>query len=131
MGFGFVVDDHALIANNAALSDWSTLPAALGHDLFHHSDLRASPYWRPLVTLTYYIDQAIGGGEPWAFHLSNLLFVLALGLGLRRLQSGWSGVALAAVVLAHPLQVEGAVCIASRTDVLCAMFRQAVTRKAT
>jgi hypothetical protein len=119
LGFGFIVDDHALVANNAALADWSTLGQALGHDLFHFADVRASPYWRPLVTLSYYVDHAVGGGQPWAFHLTNLLWLMVAGVGVARLAPGWSGVALALAFVAHPLQVEGAVSIASRTDLMC------------
>ena len=119
LGFGFIVDDHALVANNAALADWSTLGEALGHDLFHFADVRSSPYWRPLVTLSYYVDHAVGGGESWAFHLSNLVWLVFAGIGVARLAPGWSGVALAVAFVAHPVQVEGAVSIASRTDLMC------------
>ena len=122
LGYGFIVDDHALIEHNAALQDWGTLPEALTHDLFHFSSVRTSPYWRPLVTLSYYVDQALGGGAPWAFHLSNLAALVLAGWGVSRLSPGWSGVLLGAAFIAHPLQVEGAVSVASRTDLFCVAF---------
>ena len=75
VGFPFVYDDGALIESNRALADLSTLPEALTHDLFHFSSVRTSPYWRPAVTASYYVDHAVGGGAPWAFHLSNLRFL--------------------------------------------------------
>lgn len=126
LGYPFVYDDVSLIGTNAALSDLSTLWVALTHDLFHFADgVRPSPYWRPLVTLSYYVDQALGGGAPAAFHGTNLLALGAAALGLFGLLSraglGWGpAVLLAALFLVHPLQVEGAANVAGRTDLFCA-----------
>ncbi len=122
LGYGFVVDDHALIERNAALASWATLPEALTHDLFHFSEVRASPYWRPLVTLSYYLDHALGDGAAWAFHLDNLIWLMVAAIGVSRLAPGWAGVAMASAFIAHPLQVEGAASIASRTDLMCMAF---------
>lgn len=124
LGYGFVYDDVVLIAENPALADLATLPEALTHELFHLADgRRATPYWRPTVTLSYYVDHLLGGGAPWVFHLTNLLSLWAMGLGLWRLVGSRVGEAPAWAVtllfLAHPLQVEGAVNVAGRTDLLC------------
>ncbi|MEY3213481.1 MAG: hypothetical protein RIT28_3962, partial [Pseudomonadota bacterium] len=124
LGYGFVYDDVVLIAENPALADLATLPEALTHELFHFADgRRATPYWRPTVTLSYYVDHLLGGGAPWVFHLTNLLSLSAMGLGLWRLVATRVGEAAAWAVtllfLAHPLQVEGAVNVAGRTDLLC------------
>ena len=124
LGYGFVYDDVVLIAENPALAELSTLPEALTHDLFHFAEgRRDTPYWRPTVTLSYYIDHLLGGGASWVFHLTNLLSLSALGLGLWRLLASRVGEAVAwgvaLLFLAHPLQVEGAVNIAGRTDLLC------------
>ncbi|MBK9646580.1 MAG: hypothetical protein IPO67_15755 [Deltaproteobacteria bacterium] len=124
LGYGFVYDDVVLIAENSALGDLTTLPEALTHELFHFAEgRRATPYWRPTVTLSYYVDHLLGGGAAWMFHLTNLISFTALGLGLWRLVATRVGEAAAWAVtclfLAHPLQVEGAVNIAGRTDLLC------------
>ena len=115
-----------MIAGNEALGDWRTLPEALGHDLFHFSSTRASPYWRPVVTLSYYVDHAVGGGSPWSFHLSNLLFLVVAAGGIARLVAGRIGqaaaLALALLFVAHPIQSEGASNIAGRTDLLTCVF---------
>lgn len=125
LGYGFVYDDVVLIAENPALAELGTLPEALRHELFHFAEgRRATPYWRPTVTLSYYVDHLVGGGAPWAFHLTNLLSLTALGLGLWRLiitrwGQAWAW-AVTLLFMAHPLQVEGAVNVAGRTDLLCA-----------
>ena len=128
IGFGFVYDDRGLIELNQALGNWSTLWEALCHDLFHFSpQVRVSPYWRPVVTLSYYVDHAIGGGAAWAFHATNVLAfgVLAGGLfRLLRLNAVPDKVAALLVLLfvVHPVQVEGVANVAARTDVFCAAF---------
>ena len=128
IGFGFVYDDRGLIELNQALGDWSTLLEALTHDLFHFSpQVRVSPYWRPVVTLSYYVDHAIGGGAAWAFHATNVLAFGVLGGGLFRLlrMNGVSDKVAALWVLlfvVHPVQVEGVANVAARTDVFCAAF---------
>ncbi len=124
LGYGFVYDDVSLIETNAALADWGTLGEALTHDLFHFAEgTRSSPYWRPLVSLSYYIDHALGGGRAAAFHATNLALLWACGLALvavlRRSGVGVLGAwALALLFVAHPLQVEGAANAAGRTDLL-------------
>jgi len=124
LGYGFVYDDVALLESNRALADWRTLPEALGRDLFHFAEgVRASPYWRPVVTLSYYVDHAVGGGRPWAFHGTNLgvLWAASLGLVALLVRGGASAplaLALAVLFLAHPSQVEGAANAAGRTDLL-------------
>jgi len=126
LGYPFVYDDRVLIADNTALADWGTLGEALTHDLFHFSSTRASPYWRPVVTLSYYVDHGVSGGAPWSFHLTNLLALAAAAAGVARLASARvgaaAGLALGLLFMAHPLQVEGASNIAGRTDVLACAF---------
>lgn len=124
LGYEFVYDDRVLVEGNAALADWGTLPTALTHDLFHLVPVRASPYWRPLVSLSYYVDHAIGGGAAWAFHLDNLVALVAAGLALfvllRQHVELLPAALGTALFVAHPLLVEPTANIASRTDLYCA-----------
>ena len=128
VGYGFVYDDRALVELNPSLSDWSTLPEALAHDLFHFApQVRTSTYWRPVVSLSYYVDHALGGGSAWMFHLTNLLALWSAALGLcvfvgRAGASTLLSGALAVLFLVHPIQVEGAANVAARTDLFCAAF---------
>lgn len=106
---GFAYDDEPMLASNRLIHSLAELPDAL-----------ARPYWlqygtlyRPLTTLAFGIDWAIGGGAPWLFHLMNVLWhagvsALVVRLALRWLPpvaAGLAGVAFAV----HPVHVE-AVC---------------------
>ncbi len=127
LGFGFTYDDRALIELNAALGDLSTLPQALLRDLFFHAEgVRTSPYWRPVVTLSYYADYWLSGGRSAGFHLNNLLMLWGASLGLWKvLQSRWGdqqALAWALLFAVHPAQVEAATNIAARTDLYCVAF---------
>ena len=127
--YPFVYDDRVLIEGSAKLSDPSTLPTALVRDLFYLSgSTRPSPYWRPVVTLSYYLDQLVGGGAPWSFHLTNLLVLLGASVGvfaLLRRTTLDRALPLALLFALWPIQVEGACNIAGRTDLLCAAFAAA------
>ncbi|MCP4804829.1 MAG: hypothetical protein GY884_05705 [Proteobacteria bacterium] len=124
VGFEFVYDDRVLVEGNAALGDLGTLPRALSRDLFHFSETRVSPYWRPTVTLSYYVERALFGAGPAGFHMGNLVFAWLAGFALfllvRDHHGERAGLVAAGLFIAHPLLVEPVVNIASRTDLVCA-----------
>lgn len=124
LGHGFVHDDHALLERSVRLADWSQLPDALTHDLFWLADgaVRPSPYWRPLVVLSYALDRALGGGAAWAFHLSNLMYLAVLGWVAGRGLPRWPRAAALALLIAHPMMSEVALNITARTDLMAAIF---------
>lgn len=129
----FVHDDQALLQGSHRLADPSALPSALVHDLFWLADgaVRPSPYWRPLVVATYYIDHFIGNGAAWAFHLTNLLLLSVLGwLALRGVEGRWRRLGVLLLCLGHPMQVEAAQNITARTDLLAAIFGVLAVRRA-
>ncbi len=78
---------------------------------------------RALTRLSYRLDNAIGHGQPWAFHMTNVLLHLANGLLVwviaGRLGLALTGRAIATgLFLCHPLQVEAVAYAAGRTEVL-------------
>lgn len=110
----FVYDDRLLIVDNAAVV------APIG-------DLKALRFYRPLRTLSYRLDYAIGGLDPRVFHLSNLVYhaLTALTVGALVEAAGASpGAALAgALVFAvHPVQTDAVTYAAGRRDILCGLF---------
>lgn len=127
LGYEFVWDDARLIVTNAGLRSWEGLRQALLADFWITSGPAASGFWRPLVTFSYAVDRAWGGGAPWAFHAVNvaahaavsaLVVVLASRLGAGPLAAFGAGLAFAVM----PVHVESVAWIAGRTDVLCALF---------
>ena len=121
--FGFVHDDRVLLEGSARLAELRSVPSALVHDLFWLADgtVRPSPYWRPWVVLSYFVDAALGRGQAWAFHLHSVLMAAAVG-GVLGWRGRWPGLLAAAVFLAHPMQVEAVANITARTDLWCAAW---------
>ena len=75
--------------------------------------------YRPLATLTYWLDHRIGGSEPSAFHRTNLiLFALSavLVFAVARRVLGSVGMAAAAALLfaVHPIHMEAVNWLANR-----------------
>ncbi len=88
-------------------------------------------YYRPLTVLSLLIDRALGGGQPFAFHLSVVLahagvalLVFALARQLLRGAPGGDVAALVAGALfaVHPIHSESVAWAAGRSDVLATGF---------
>jgi hypothetical protein len=108
---------------------WALTSALFGHYI-------------PLTRLTWALNRALGGLNPWGYHLANLLLhganavmvyvvarrLLAAAGGAgdqreRRRPDIVAGAAVAALVFGmHPLRVEPVSWITGRADVLCTLF---------
>ncbi len=116
---GFAYDDEPMLVQNRLIHSLSDLPTALGR-----------PYWiqygtlyRPLTTLSFGIDWAIGGGAAWPFHLGNILWhalasAMVVMLALRWLPSFAAGVAGVAFAV-HPVHVEAVCNAVGRAELMC------------
>jgi len=118
LGHEFVFDDIQLVTTNPAVQH---LPQALGRLL------RLDAAYRPVRTLSYAIDHAVGGMDPVIFRLSNLFYhalCLLVIWGVVRRVTGRAGVALAALSFfaLHPVHVDAVVYIAGRRDLLASLF---------
>ena len=110
VGFDFVFDDLALIGLDG--------PIAVGNGNL--------PY-RPLRYLSYWWDHLLGGGEPWAYHLTNIglfagLCVLVVALAVRLGASVRIATLAGLLVATHPLSVECVAYVSGRRDLLVALF---------
>ncbi len=91
------------------------------------NDLGRYSYFRPIKALTYWLDDSIGSGKPWSFHLTNILIhiftCLMILLVLYQISNNF-GLAWAAAIIhaANPLNVETVVWISARSDSLVALF---------
>jgi len=115
----FVFDDELTFRRNPAIRGLDRLPELLGS--------RTRGY-RPVRYLSFAVDHAISGDDPWAYHVSNALYhgVTAglVFLVLRRLAGGDGRVALAGALIfvCHPVHTESVAYISGRRDLLTTLF---------
>lgn len=120
----FVFDDFRIIVNNPFIKDWKYFPALFHSDYFRISGELS---YRPLVTLSYFIDYSLWGLNASGFHLTNLLIhagnaFLVFFLVLRIIHS----LKLAAITglsfSTHPILTETINSVGFREDLFCATF---------
>jgi tetratricopeptide (TPR) repeat protein len=122
-----IYGDKHLIVNNALIKDLKNVSQLLVSDWWAGTDqpLQHKRY-RPLVTTTFALNHAVGGNEPFGYHLVNvflhlgvcwLLYLLALELGL----TFGGSLASASLFAVHPLHTEAVVQASNRTELMMAM----------
>lgn len=114
-------DDLLLIVDNPNVHEISTTTVK---NVFTSYD---PELYIPLTFLSYQIDDAIGGGTPFMFHLTNLILhvlnsLLVAWFMYAVLKRGWLALGLGLVFLVHPLNTEAVVWASSRKDVLSTFF---------
>jgi protein O-mannosyl-transferase len=120
----FVYDDHRLILENVSIRRISDLRPLIWHDVS-----------RPLVNLSYALDHATWGLQPFGFHLTNLLLhLLNILLVFRvaeaatvdffgnRRRSHTSAYAAAMLFAVHPMLTQAVGYVSGRSELLCATF---------
>jgi len=120
---GFVWDDSDLIADNVEyFENISNLQS-----IFLKPHFAETPYYRPLLWCSFFLDYHFWGINPLGFHITNLLlhllntalvcwFILNLGF------SSNIAVLTAALFATHPVQTEAVSWIAGRNDPLMVLF---------
>lgn len=120
---GFAFDDVPIVLENArvhTLAGWwrifaeSYWPPAYGSDMY-----------RPLAILAFASQWAIGGGEPWVFHLTSVVLYAAVSLvfyhaalALVPRSAAWAAAALFAV---HPVHVEAVGNVVGQSELIVAL----------
>jgi len=126
IGGEFVFDDHIAIVNNQAVTSDFSLTNIFDSGFWGGNEQNNSGSYRPITVLTFAIDYRLGGGEPWIFHLDNILFhvltALACFVVIRRRWGHGVGVAVAMVFATHALHVENVGGLVGRADVLATFF---------
>ena len=124
--YSFVYDDRWTIVENVAVQRPTNLAR-----FFLDRDTVAVPatgmgrtIYRPLPTLTFALDRALGARAPWRFRLANLLLHVTNGVllwGLFRSLGLSFGASLAgsAAFLLHPAQVESVQWVTQRSNLMC------------
>lgn len=129
LGGPFIYDDIPLIQGNSyvhSYEHWRRWLSGTFIDTNMDPSLakQTRVFFRPIVIASYALDWQWTGGQPWGFHLTNLLlhaansflllFVLR-GWGVRQ----WAALVAAVVFAVHPAQTETVAWISGRTDGLC------------
>ena len=123
---GFVLDDAFAVASSPVVQGEVSPAAAFLRDYWGRVPPNTIGTYRPLAVLTFVLDERVGGGAPWVFHLTNvLLHVLAVAAlyGVWRQWAGdttaWAAAALFASLAAPAEAVHS---IVGRADVLAALL---------
>src|SRR4030042_5049906 len=124
LNFEFVYDDIKLIVENPFIKNLGNLKYLFPETYF---SISKKIYYRPLVTLSQYLDYSLWQGNPWGFHLTNLILhalnsLLVVYIGIRilneRITASFAGLLFAA----HPAFTESVTCISMRDDPLSFIF---------
>jgi protein O-mannosyl-transferase len=126
LAYGFVWDDPILIRDRIHLYTWGELPQLLGSEFFS-ATTQHTHYYRPAVTLTFFLDLKLWGLDPFGFHLSNVLAhalasVCVFWLARRLISEDVVALASGVVFALHPVHSESVAFISGRTDVLATLF---------
>jgi tetratricopeptide (TPR) repeat protein len=123
---GWALDDGPLIRDNPLLRNLANLPRFFTSD-YWEPRLRAGLY-RPLVTMSYALNHALGGLDPRGYHALDVALhagnsALALLLVRRWTGSLWLAAATAFLFAAHAVHAEPLANVASgRPELLAACF---------
>ena len=120
----FVYDDEFVIVNNYFIKTWDNFSHLFNKDYFRYAEELS---YRPVVTLSYFIDYSIWGLNPFGFHLTNLLLhtlnsVLIFFLFTYFLNNRTVSFVAALLFVCHPILSETVNAISYREDLLAATF---------
>jgi len=131
----FLYDDTKSIVENPHIRSLWPLSEAMSFPL---AESGATVAGRPILSLSFAINYALFGPEPWGYHLVNLAIhifagLLLFGIVRRTLslkqfqqrygqQAIWPAVAVALLWLVHPVQSESVTYIVQRAESMMGMF---------
>ncbi|MBM3324002.1 hypothetical protein FJY69_11080, partial [candidate division WOR-3 bacterium] len=127
--FGFVWDDRPLVVENPEVAGANPLP--LFARSFTHSwserGLGPHAYYRPLVTMSFWLDHRLWRLNPAGYHLTNVILNalcagLVAALAAVLLKSAWPALFAGLLFALHPAHVESVAFISGRTDLMMALF---------
>lgn len=125
-GFSYLDDNVLIIDHINDLRNFSNIVQIFQTDVFRLFGT-STGYYRPLLTLSFMINAAIGGIDPFVYHLTNILihitvtglvFYLLLKLRFDRIKTFF----LSLLFLVHPVLVQAVAWIPGRNDSLLALF---------
>ena len=116
----FVVDDRAIIFQNASSLDNRTFTGILRHGLLGANP--SSGYFRPLTSLTFVVNFSLARDNPAGYRIVNIvlhLFVVTvMFVFFSRLSHSWIAALSALLFSVHPVHVQAVSYISSRSELL-------------
>lgn len=122
----FHYDDGHTVVDNPWIRDMRNLPQFFVSSAVVSESPQASNY-RPALMVTYSLNYALGGLNPWGFHLVNVLLhvlTVLISFGLIRFCLGDIRAALfgALIFAIHPINSESVNYITARSSVMSTLF---------
>lgn len=128
LGYGLVWDDNMLISNNPYFQQNFHLLDVFKKGLWEFSSVEDHyPYYRPLVTLVYWLETKLWGFDPTYFHAANVLMhlcsLLLVWLVALKFKLSSFGRRIASVFFAlHPAQVSCVAFVSCHGDLMVQIF---------
>ena len=124
LGNTFVYDDYLTITNNHFIRERRYLSAFFSQKYFAISNELT---YRPVVTLSYFVDYAIWQLQPWGYHLTNLVIhtlnVYLVYFAVYRLFKNRITAFISCLLFSiHPIFSEAINAVSYREDLLSASF---------
>lgn len=122
---GFAYDDLPIVLENKRIHDWRQLWRLFGQAYWEVNYAQRDLY-RPMVLVSFGLQWAIGGGDPWVFHLVGVTWYMAVSvvllLLLRRLLPSRAALVGGALWAVHPVHVEAVGNVVGQAEVMAAGF---------
>lgn len=124
----FLWDDHYLIQQNELLRDPAIIRRLFTREYF---DQKYELSYRPVGTLSLFINYALGGENPEGYRVANIALLAGCGILLylviaallgHRPRGAPAAALAAALFVAHPAHTETVNGITFREDLLCLLF---------
>lgn len=111
---------------NKLLTSWELTSEDMKQSWWVSPDMRVT-YFRPMVSLSFYLDRHLWGSNPFGFHISNLLMHLITAILVfviaNKLTSNFSISFLSmSVFLLHPVHASAVQWISGRTSIIMTLF---------
>ncbi len=123
----FVFDDIVVISENNALKEASNPLEAFKYDVFGEKVSVDTGFYRPVASLSFFFDYAVGKLNPFIYHFDNILIHILnsflLFILLRKLGLGEEAALLAAFIyLIHPANTTAVAYVSARDSLLGVFF---------
>ncbi len=125
LGNSFLWDDEQFVVKNVFLTSSKYLPKIFTENIVAGAGFKSNLY-RPLQTLTHFLDMHFYGLHPWGHHLTNVLLqagaAAVVFLVFCEILSPLSALLAAAIFALHPIQSEAVAYVSGRGDILAVLF---------